>query len=99
MMNAEHLGTPLNFKRDLELFIETIKTSIRCASYGGPGRLDGSPYEPSINYMLERYKSLSPDEKLEVSANIEYLKHVQREFDLVLPVLSLAALELKRKAS
>lgn len=81
-MSANLWGTPLTYKRDLELFVETIKTSIRSASYGGTGRLDGSPYGLRINYMLERYTSLTPREKQEVSANIEYLKHIQQEFNI-----------------
>jgi hypothetical protein len=81
-MSANPSVIPLTYKRDLELFLEEIKTSIRSASYGGAGRLDGSPYGLRINYMLKRYTSLTPREKQETSANIEYLKHIQKEFDL-----------------
>jgi len=73
-------GTPLNFKRDLKLFVEMVETSIRSSRYGGFDRLDGDPYGSGIIDMLERYDALPVRAKQEAASDIAYLMEVQREF-------------------
>jgi hypothetical protein len=79
-MSANTCSTFLTFKRDLELFVEMVETSIRSSRYGGVGKLDGDPYGPGIIDMLERYDELSVREKQEAAADIAYLMEVQQEF-------------------
>ena len=79
-MNTNTCDTLLTFKRDLELFVEMLDTSIRSSRYGGVGKLDGDPYGSGIIDMLERYDELSVRDKQESAANIAYLMEVQQEF-------------------
>jgi hypothetical protein len=79
-MSANTCDTLLTFKRDLELFVEMVDTSIRSSRYGGVGKLDGDPYGSGIIDMLERYDELPVREKQEAAANIAYLMEVQQEF-------------------
>jgi hypothetical protein len=79
-MNDDPCGTPETFKRDLELFVEMVETSILSSRYGGVGKLDGDPFGPGIIDMLERYDALPLYEKQESASDIAYLMEVQQEF-------------------